>query len=71
MQDAGGTVKMIDTEEKSAAAKATIGVGGAVTAHLTLNEWVALITILYLFLQIGLLAPKYWQMFKDWKSDRG
>lgn len=71
MQDAGGTVKMIDTEEKAAAAKATIGIGGAVTYHMTLNEWVAIITILYLILQIGLLTPKYWQMFKDWKAARG
>ncbi len=27
---------------------------------LTLYDWIALLTILYLMLQIGLLVPKYW-----------
>ena len=27
---------------------------------LTLSDWIALLTILYLMLQIGLLVPKYW-----------
>lgn len=27
---------------------------------LTLSDWIAVLTILYLVLQIGLLVPKYW-----------
>jgi hypothetical protein len=37
------------------------GAAAGVYSYFTLNEWVAIFTILYLLLQIGLLLPKYWQ----------
>jgi len=33
---------------------------------LTLNEWVAVATLLYLAMQIGLLVPKYWRLMVGW-----
>ena len=62
----GETRKMIDHEDKIAAAKISVAAGGAAASALTLNEWVAIITILYLVLQIGLLMPKYVQMIRDY-----
>lgn len=31
-------------------------------SHYTLQDWVAIVTIAYVTLQIGLLIPKYWTM---------
>lgn len=62
---------MLDNENKIAAAKMT---GGAVLTSataLTLNEWVAIVTILYFVLQIGLLLPKYFNLFNSRKKKRG
>lgn len=61
-----GVKQMIDREDQVAAAKMAIGAGGAAAYGLTLNEWVAIFTILYLVLQIGLLLPKYVQIAKDY-----
>lgn len=36
---------------------------GSITA-ITLNEWVAVTTIIYTFMQITLLMPKYWAAMK-------
>lgn len=57
-------------EEVAAAAKAAPAIGGAamvsaepatgLIAGLSLNEWVAAATFVYVALQIGLLLPKYW-----------
>lgn len=47
---------------KLAAVKMSVGAGGAVLTGLTLNEWVAVATLVYVLLQIGLLMPKYWRM---------
>lgn len=40
-------------------------VGGAVytVMNLPLADWVAIITFIYIVLQIGLLIPKYWKTF--------
>ena len=39
-------------------------IGGAAISGLTLNEWVAVLTILYVLLQVGLLVPKYISLFR-------
>lgn len=44
----------------TALAKMAPALGGAAYAGLTLNEWAALATLIYVLLQIGLLLPKYW-----------
>lgn len=37
---------------------------------LTLADWVAILTILYLALQIGLLIPRYLDKWRGWRSRR-
>ena len=54
-------------DAKAAAVKMGVGAGGAVLTGLTLNEWVALATLVYVVLQIGLLVPKYCRMFGAWR----
>lgn len=58
-------------DDKAAAIKMGIGAGGALFYGLTLNEWVALATLVYLALQIGLLLPKYWRLVRDWWQGGG
>lgn len=62
---------MDDPELKVAHAKmaASTAVGGGGFAY-TLNDWVAIATLLFLGLQIGLLVPKYLILFKEWRRDR-
>lgn len=57
-------------DEQITAVNAAIGAGGYTIYTLTLNEWVAIITIGYLLLQIGLLFPKYVEMFKKKKKKK-
>lgn len=47
------------------AAKIAPAVGGTAYgfSNFTLNEMVALATLIYVILQIGLLLPKYWSVF--------
>jgi len=52
------------TEEKLAIAKTVPAVIGATIYGLTLQEWVAVATLIYIALQVGLLLPKYWRMFR-------
>lgn len=59
-------IEHVDTDEKVALMKMGVGAAGAGATALTLNEWVAVITIGYLLLQIGLLLPKYVQMIRDY-----
>lgn len=47
--------------------KATPAVAGAAYASLTLNEWVAIATLLYILLQVGVLIHKHWCFIKDRK----
>jgi hypothetical protein len=56
------------TDEKIALAKATPTLLGTVLYGLTLAEWVGIVTIIYTLLQIGLLLPRYWRMFKEWRK---
>lgn len=53
-----------DNEVKVETAKGSIAVIGASLAALTLQEWVALATLVYIVLQVGLLLPKYYGLFK-------
>ncbi|MGB8601289.1 MAG: hypothetical protein WCD42_03745 [Rhizomicrobium sp.] len=46
-------------DEYTAAIKITPAAAGTIYSQLTLNDWVAIITIAYVALQIGLLLPKY------------
>lgn len=52
----------MDSETKAAVMKMSVAGAGASLYGLTLNEWMALITIIYVILQIGLLLPKYWEL---------
>lgn len=54
-------------DDKAALAKMSIAGIAATVAALTLNDWVAVLTILYLVAQLGLLAPKYWSAFTKWR----
>lgn len=68
-QTSVGDLSMIE-QDKAAGAKMA---GGAVLTTLTgitLNEWVAVLTIVYFILQIGLLVPKYILMYKTWKEKK-
>lgn len=55
-------------EERITAINTSIGVGGLTLYGLTLNDWVAIVTIAYLVLQIVLLIPKYIAMYQNWKN---
>lgn len=47
------------------ATKGAIAAGGAAATAITLNEWVAIATLIYIALQIGLLLPKYYSFWKS------
>jgi hypothetical protein len=49
-------------DEITAAAKMAPAGAGALLAGLTLNEWVALATLIYVLAQTGLLVPKWCAM---------
>jgi hypothetical protein len=53
-------------EAASAVVKASPAIAGAA---MTLNEWVALATIVYVVLQVGLLLPKYWRLCRTGRED--
>ena len=56
------------TDEKLAAVKVVPAIAGATIYGLTLQDWVAIVTLIYVALQAGLLLPKYWRLFRDWCS---
>jgi hypothetical protein len=58
------------TEEKLAIAKTTPAVAGATIYGLTLQDWVAIVTLVYVALQVGLLVPRYWRLLRDWQRSR-
>lgn len=59
-------------DEKVAAVKLVAAGGITLICGLTLNEWVAIATIFYMVLQIGLLMPKYYAIIygivSKWRS---
>lgn len=58
------------TEEKLALAKTLPAIAGATLYGLTLQDWVAIVTIAYVALQAGLLIPKYWRIIRDWRKGK-
>jgi len=54
----------IQTITGVAAAEIAPAGGGFLLWNLTLNEWVAAATLLYIALQIGLLIPNYYRAIK-------
>jgi hypothetical protein len=63
--------QMIESHETQvAAAKAAPAIGGGILTALTLNEWVALATLIYVVLQIGLLIPRYVEIYRRWKKKK-
>lgn len=40
-----------------------VAVTGAIVSGMTINDWIAIATLSYLLLQIGLLLPKYWRLW--------
>lgn len=51
-------------EDQAAVVKLSGAAAGVTIYGLTLNEWVAICTIIYCVLQIGLLLPKYWALLR-------
>lgn len=58
------------TEEKLAIAKTAPAILGATIYGLTLQDWVAIATLVYVALQVGLLMPKYWRLVLGWRRSR-
>jgi hypothetical protein len=56
------------TEEKIAIAKTAPAILGATLYGLTFQDWVAIVTIAYVILQVGLLVPKYWRIIRGWQK---
>lgn len=45
-----------------------VAVSAATAVGAPTPDWVVILTIVYLALQIGLLLPKYWERFKEWRG---
>lgn len=43
-------------------------VSGAVMLGMTPAQWITALTLLYLVMSIGLLIPKYWVQFREWRE---
>lgn len=54
----------------SAAAKTVTAISGAAYSMTswTMSDFVTLCTLLFILLQIGLLVPKYAQLFRAWRK---
>jgi len=64
----GSEYVSIKEETVSAAAKSAlpVSVTGGLIFGIPVSEFVQWVTLAFLLLQIGLLAPKYWAYFKRW-----
>lgn len=60
-----GEAQMVHDEVRAATLKTTVGGVGAAASVLTLNEWVAVVTIIYFIVQIAYLI---WKWRKEAKS---
>jgi hypothetical protein len=58
------------TDEQLAFAKTAPAIAGATIYGLTLQDWVAIATLVYVALQVGLLMPKYWRLLLGWRRGR-
>lgn len=45
-----------------------VAVSGAVLLGMTPAQWITTLTLIYLLMSIGLLIPKYWTQFKEWRE---
>lgn len=43
-------------------------VSGAVILGMTPAQWITALTLTYLLMSIGLLIPKYWAQFREWRA---
>lgn len=55
---------MLNEDTGLAAAKIAPAAVGTAWGALTLNEWVLVATLVYVLAQLGLLVPKYWDLFR-------
>jgi hypothetical protein len=51
--------------------QASVTTGLGLTYFLTLQEWIAALTIVLLVGQLGLLAVKYYKVWLEWRAKRG
>jgi len=58
---------VVHVNGQMAAIKTTGAVSGAVASYWTLNEAVAIATLIFVILQVGLIIPKYWLIYKQWR----
>jgi hypothetical protein len=56
------------TEEKLAIVKTAPAIAGATIYGFTLQDWVAVATLVYVALQVGLLMPKYLRLLVGWRT---
>ena len=56
------------TDEQLAVAKTAPAIAGATIYGFTLQDWVAVATLVYVALQVGLLMPKYWRLLFGWRT---
>lgn len=61
---------ILSHETGMAMVKVTPALGGGTWYALTLNQWVAIVTIIYIVLQVGLLIPSYIKIYKTWKNKK-
>lgn len=57
---------MMEIDTKIEAARAGTGAALITVWGITLNEWAAIAAIVYTGLQIVLLTPRCYKMFKEW-----
>lgn len=60
---------MVGHEVKAAGVKTAVGGLGAATSALTLNEWVAIVTIVYFIMQIAYLGWKWRRESREGKKN--
>lgn len=70
MNRTSSTEVVLNIDAHAAAGKMGLAGAGAAASYLTLNEWVALATLIYVLLQIGLLFPKYATLYKAWRDGK-
>jgi 4-hydroxybenzoate polyprenyltransferase len=54
------------TEISAESGKSALALIGAAAASLTLNQWVAMATGVYVVIQVAYLVRKWWREEKDW-----
>jgi hypothetical protein len=56
----------VDADSKIEAVRISVAAAGLTAYGITLNEWVALATLVYLIIQIFILMPKAAVIVKSW-----